>query len=90
MKHQFLKIDFIDESVALGHAGDAPDYIGSVRIPLRELLEKEKVETSLAIIDSNNREMGRVSFSIGFFDANSPQALASTLGQAQQERIDAL
>jgi len=34
--------------------------------------------------------MGRADIALGFFDANSPQALATTLGQAQQERIDAL
>jgi len=31
-------MDFIDEYVPLGQVGDAPDYVGSVRIPLRELL----------------------------------------------------
>ena len=90
MKYQFLKIDFIDESVALGHAGDAPDYVGSVRIPLRELLSHEKVARTHPVLDSGNREMGRADIALGFFDANSPQALASTLGMAQQERIDAL
>lgn len=51
MKYQFLKIDFIDESVALGYAGDAPDYVGSVRIPLRELLSHEKVARTHPVLD---------------------------------------
>ena len=72
MDFQFLKIDFIDESVALSQMGDAPDYIGSVRIPLRELLKENKVERTHPIIDNSNREMGRASISLGFYDANSP------------------
>jgi len=38
LKNQFLKIDFIDESVDLAATPEANDYIGSVRIPLKEML----------------------------------------------------
>jgi hypothetical protein len=39
MKTQLLQIDLIDESVDMTISGSR-DYIGSVRIPLREVLEK--------------------------------------------------
>ena len=41
MRTQVLKIDLIDESVELKEGQD--DYIGSVRIPLREILMNEEV-----------------------------------------------
>ena len=46
-KYQFLKIDFIDESVDLlaedpnQASEEIIDYVGSVRIPLKELLLKD-------------------------------------------------
>lgn len=43
-KFQFLKIDFIDESVFEDAQDQALDYIGSVRIPLSEFLHKELLE----------------------------------------------
>ena len=42
MKSQILKIDLIDESVDLSQP-NANDYIGSVRIPLRELMLHEEI-----------------------------------------------
>ena len=41
MKYQFLRIDFIDEAVELDRDQEVSDYIGSVRIPLKQLLENE-------------------------------------------------
>ena len=41
MKYQFLRIDFIDEAVELDKDQQVSDYIGSVRIALKDMLENE-------------------------------------------------
>eukprot|EP00347_Sterkiella_histriomuscorum_P001912 403370193 len=59
MRTQLLKIDFIDDSVDMTQP-NAKDYIGSVRIPLRELMLNEHLEDNFPIYDDNRVETGRV------------------------------
>lgn len=57
-KFQFLKIDFIDESVDIINQPDVSDYIGSVRIPFSELAYKNVLESSFPVINEKNQTMG--------------------------------
>lgn len=57
MRSQFLKIDFIDESVALNAEHEVSDYIGSARIPLRDIAEVP-VSQTVPIINQKNMTMG--------------------------------
>src|SRR4051812_39250476 len=59
MKSQILKIDLIDESVDITQP-NAKDYIGSVRIPLREVMLNEEVADNFPIYDDNRVETGRM------------------------------
>lgn len=52
-----LQIDLIDESVDMTATG-ARDYIGSVRIPLKEVLTKGSVESAFNVVDENLRNSG--------------------------------
>ena len=72
LAYQFLKVDFIDESVDLVTQPDVSDYVGSVRIPLRELLKVDR--TGVRTYPVNNEkglQMGNVDIALGYFDANS-------------------
>ena len=62
MKNQVLKIDFIDESVEMREGQN--DYIGSARIPLREILTNEVVADTFPVKDEVGRENGRVDIKI--------------------------
>lgn len=57
MQNQFLKIDFIDESVALNNDQEISDYIGSARFPLREVSDKQETRV-IPIINQKNMTMG--------------------------------
>ena len=59
MKTQILKIDLIDESVDISQP-NAKDYIGSVRIPLRELMLNEEISDNFPVFDDNRVETGRM------------------------------
>ena len=59
MKTQVLKIDLIDESVDLSAQGQT-DYIGTVRIPLRELMMNEEFADNFPVKDENGQEAGRM------------------------------
>lgn len=50
MKTQVLTIDIIDESIDMTVSGSR-DYIGSVRIPLREIVVKGAISGTFAVID---------------------------------------
>jgi hypothetical protein len=54
-----LKIDLIDESVDLSQH-NAKDYIGSVRVPLRELMINEEFADNFPVRDENGVETGRM------------------------------
>lgn len=47
-----LSIDFIDEGVDISKVG-SKDYIGSVRIPLREASNKGSLEGSYPVMDGS-------------------------------------
>ncbi|CDW86689.1 protein fantom [Stylonychia lemnae] len=66
MKSQILKIDFMDESVDLD--SNQNDYIGSVRIPLNQLLVNEEFEDTLGLVDTENNETGKVQIRISCKD----------------------
>lgn len=54
MKTQVLVIDLIDESVDMTIQG-MRDYIGSVRIPLREVIIKGAVNGTFSVLDENRK-----------------------------------
>lgn len=57
MKTQVLVIDLIDEAVDLTQTG-MRDYIGSVRIPLKEVIIKGVISGTFTVIDENRRQCG--------------------------------
>jgi len=59
MKTQVLQIDLIDESVDVTQTGQR-DYIGSVRIPLREIVIKGEIKGTFAVTDENRRQCGEM------------------------------
>jgi hypothetical protein len=56
MKTQVLKIDLIDESVEMREG--QKDYIGSARIPLRELMMSEEFADCLPVKDEYGNDAG--------------------------------
>lgn len=70
MKSQVLTIDLIDESVDMTVSG-MRDYIGSVRIPLREVIIKGSISGSFAVIDEQRRQTGDLTVRITMKDADS-------------------
>lgn len=70
MKSQVLTIDLIDESVDMTVSG-MRDYIGSVRIPLREVIIKGVISGTFALIDEQRRQTGDLTVKIVMKDANS-------------------
>lgn len=70
MKSQVLTIDLIDESVDMTVSG-MRDYIGSVRIPLREVIIKGVISGTFAVIDEQRRQTGDLTVKIVMKDANS-------------------
>jgi hypothetical protein len=73
MKSQVLKIDLIDESVEMKEGQD--DYIGSVRIPLREVLMNEEIADNFSVKDAMGRETGRMEVKLTCKDYNSYTSL---------------
>lgn len=63
-----LTIDLIDEAVDISKTA-ARDYIGSVRIPLREAFVKGKVEGTFPVIDENRSSNGELSITITVVEA---------------------
>lgn len=52
MRKEILRIDFIDESVDPAKAEQlGSDYIGSVRIPLRDLITHEYLGDNYPVVD---------------------------------------
>jgi hypothetical protein len=70
MKSQVLTIDLIDESVDMTVSG-MRDYIGSVRIPLREVIIKGSISGTFAVIDEQRRQTGDLTVRITMKDADS-------------------
>ena len=82
MKTQCLQVDLIDESVDMTEPG-MRDYIGSVRIPLREVVTKTVVAGDFAVMDENRRQTGDLRLKIQMYDAQSYDAslLQDQIGQ---------
>ena len=57
MKNNVLQIDLIDESVDMTMPSNR-DYIGSVRIPLREAVTKGSISGTFALMDENRTQTG--------------------------------
>ena len=74
MKSQVLTIDLIDESVDMTVSG-MRDYIGSVRIPLREVIIKGTISGTFAVIDEQRRQTGDLTVKIVMKDADSYEEL---------------
>lgn len=81
MRQHFLKIDFIDESVDLMTQPDVSDYIGSARIPLKEVSDAP-LTRKLPIINEKNMQMGHVEIVLSFYNQGSAQALAKAIDPA--------
>ena len=62
MRRQVLKIDFVDEAVDFTQK--LRDFIGSVRIPLAQVLDKGNFTGKVPVIDEMNRQSGEVLISI--------------------------
>ena len=54
-----MTIDLIDDAVDISKTA-ARDYIGSVRIPLREAFVKGRVEGTFPVIDENRGSNGEL------------------------------
>lgn len=70
MKTQTLQIHLIDESVDMTQK-NTRDYIGTVRIPLREVILKKSVIASFQVLDENRKVCGELSVKIVMHDAPS-------------------
>lgn len=70
METQVLVIDLIDEAVDISRPG-ARDYIGSVRVPLREALVKGQIMGTFPVIDENRAQNGELRLQISLMDAPS-------------------
>jgi hypothetical protein len=82
MKYQFLRIDFIDEAVELDRDQEVSDYIGSVRIPLKQLLENEIIGKKIyPIHNEKNLQTGDCEISLGFFNSNTSKELLERTGR---------
>ena len=68
MNSSILKIDFIDESVEMAAAG-ARDYIGSARIPLKNLMSQGSLEGDVEIRDEHSGITGKVKVRMTIQDA---------------------
>jgi hypothetical protein len=62
-----LVIDLIDESVDMTMKGQR-DYIGSVRIPLREVVIKGAIKGQFTIIDENRKQCGELLVQVSMSD----------------------
>lgn len=80
MKTQVLKIDLIDESVDINaQGGGQKDYIGSVRIALKELMIQEEFADNLPVRDELGQESGRMEVRVSCKD-HSPYPYATGAG----------
>lgn len=59
MKGGVLTIDLIDESVDMRVQG-ARDYIGSCRVPLREVYEKGAIHNMFVVEEENRTQTGQL------------------------------
>jgi hypothetical protein len=80
MKTQVLKIDLIDESVEMREGQS--DYIGSVRIPLRELIMHDEIADNFPIVDDKGHENGRMEVKLNCKDFDMNYLGASDLNNA--------
>lgn len=67
MKNNVLQIDVIDESVDMTMPENR-DYIGSVRIPLKEAVTKGLVHGTFALMDENRTQTGDLEVRIQMCD----------------------
>lgn len=51
--------------------GGVRDYIGSVRVPLREVIIKGSVEGTFAVMDENRNQTGDLNVKISIYDLAS-------------------
>ena len=75
MNSSILKIDFIDESVEMAAAG-ARDYIGSARIPLKNLMSQGSLEGDVEIRDEHSGITGKVRVRMTIQDAKRQAEMA--------------
>lgn len=70
MKTQILQIHLIDESVDMT-SPNSRDYIGTVRIPLRDVILKQKIHATFQVLDENRKVCGDLAVKIVMHDAPS-------------------
>lgn len=80
MNSSILKIDFIDDSVEMAAQG-ARDYIGSARIPLKNLMGQGQMEGDVEIRDEHSGITGKVRVRMTIQDARK-QVEMSMYGDA--------
>ena len=92
MRNTPFRIDFIDESVEMTQEG-ARDYIGSARIPLRDLLASGELIANVPIKDEHGMETGAVTVRMAIHDAqkHAQMSLEGSLsgGVMQHKRMQA-
>ena len=85
-------IDLIDESVDMTILGQR-DYIGSARIPLREVLLKGSITGDFNVYDENRRMTGQLSVAVEMSDSGlaldgaMQNSMRVTHSQAQQKDV---
>lgn len=82
MKTQNLQIHLIDESVDMTQK-NTRDYIGTVRIPLRDVILKKSINATFQVLDENRKVCGELSVKIVMHDAPTGSQLAA-LTDSQQ------
>ena len=102
LENQFLKIDFIDESVDFTDSPESSDYIGSARHPLKDLLTNKEIKVSLPIVNQRNTHNGEVTMMMKIQDLgklpggviepafNKPQVLQNEIINKEVEQAVAV
>jgi len=79
LRSQILEVHFIDDSVDLNKGQN--DYIGTVRIPLRELLTTGKIHEHFAITDDSGKENGSAEISITVVTRDASESIRTLRGE---------
>ena len=73
MKNTVFRIDFIDESVDMTPQAGVRDYIGSARVPLKDLMRVKEFEMEVPIKDEHEVATGSIQVRMALHDAEQRQ-----------------